>query len=60
MTSATHWGAFAAQAPRGCFLREHTTAVSILDRLLHHATIVVISGESYRMRHADHKKRGTT
>lgn len=33
-----------------------TTAASILDRLLHHASIVVTSGESYRMRHADHKK----
>jgi hypothetical protein len=40
----------------GRFLPEHTTAASILDRLLHHATIVVTSGESYRMRHADHKK----
>jgi DNA replication protein DnaC len=40
----------------GRFLPEQTTAASILDRLLHHATIVVTSGESYRMRHADHKK----
>src|SRR6201997_4518176 len=40
----------------GRFLPEHTTAVSILDRLLHHATIVVTSGDSFRMRHADHKK----
>jgi DNA replication protein DnaC len=44
----------------GRFLPEHTTAASILDRLLHHATIVVTSGESYRMRHADHKKGATT
>jgi DNA replication protein DnaC len=36
----------------GRFLPEHTTAVSILDRLLHHATIVVTNGESYRMRDA--------
>jgi DNA replication protein DnaC len=42
----------------GRFLPEHTTAASILDRLLHHATIVVTSGESYRMRHAEHKKGG--
>jgi DNA replication protein DnaC len=42
----------------GRFLPEHTTAASILDRLLHHATIVITSGESYRMRHADHKKGG--
>ena len=34
----------------GRFLPEHTTAVSILDRLLHHATIVITTGESYRMR----------
>jgi DNA replication protein DnaC len=40
----------------GRFLPEHTTAASILDRLLHHATIVVTAGDSYRMRHADHKK----
>jgi len=42
----------------GRFLPEHTTAASILDRLLHHATIVITSGDSYRMRHADHKKEG--
>jgi len=28
----------------GRFLPEHTTAVSLLDRLLHHANVVVISG----------------
>jgi DNA replication protein DnaC len=36
----------------GRFLPEHTTAVSLLDRLLHHANIVVTDGESYRMREA--------
>jgi DNA replication protein DnaC len=36
----------------GRFLPEHTTAASLLDRLLHHATVVVTSGESYRMRQA--------
>ena len=36
----------------GRFLPEHTTAVSLLDRLLHHAHVVVTDGESYRMRHA--------
>lgn len=41
----------------GRFLPEHTTAVSILDRLLHHATVVITDGESYRMREA-HQKRG--
>ena len=36
----------------GRFLPEHTTAVSILDRLLHHATVVVTDGDSYRMKQA--------
>jgi DNA replication protein DnaC len=33
----------------GQFLPEHTTAVSLLDRLLHHTTIVVTTGQSDRM-----------
>jgi DNA replication protein DnaC len=36
----------------GRFLPDHTTAVSLLDRLLHHAVICVTEGESYRMREA--------
>jgi len=36
----------------GKFLPENTTAVSLLDRLLHHATIVITDGESHRMRQA--------
>lgn len=40
----------------GRFLPEHTTAVSMLDRLLHHAVVVVTEGESFRMREA--KQRG--
>ena len=36
----------------GRFLPEHTTAVSMLDRLLHHANVVVTEGDSYRMREA--------
>jgi DNA replication protein DnaC len=36
----------------GRFLPEHTTAASLLDRLLHHANVVVTSGDSYRMREA--------
>jgi DNA replication protein DnaC len=40
----------------GRFLPEHTTAVSLLDRLLHHSQIVVTNGDSYRMREA--RKRG--
>jgi DNA replication protein DnaC len=42
----------------GRFLPEHTTAVSLLDRLLHHANIVVTDGESYRMREARAKGGG--
>ena len=36
----------------GRFLPEHTTAVSMLDRLLHHANVVITEGESVRMRQA--------
>ncbi len=42
----------------GRFLPEHTTAVSMLDRLLHHCHTVVTDGESYRMREA--RTRGGT
>jgi hypothetical protein len=34
------------------FLPEHSTAVSLLDRLLHHNNVVATEGESYRMREA--------
>jgi len=34
----------------GRFLPEHTTAVSLLDRLLHHSVVVLTDGESFRMR----------
>jgi DNA replication protein DnaC len=40
----------------GRFLPEHTTAVSLLDRLLHHAVVCVTEGESFRM--AEAKARG--
>jgi DNA replication protein DnaC len=43
----------------GRFLPEHTTAVSLLDRLLHHASVVITDGDSYRMREA-RAKGGTT
>ena len=36
----------------GRFLPEHTTAVSMLDRLLHHCHTVVTNGDSYRMKQA--------
>jgi DNA replication protein DnaC len=52
----THWGF----EDWGRFLPEHTTAVSILDRLLHHATVVVTSGQSYRMRDAKQRRGETT
>lgn len=44
----------------GRFLPEHTTAVSILDRLLHHATVVVTQGQSYRMKDAQQTRKETT
>jgi IstB-like ATP binding protein len=37
----------------GRFLPEHTTAASMLDRLLHHAVVVVTEGESFRMKEAN-------
>lgn len=51
---ASHWP-FEAW---GRFMPEHTTAVSMLDRLLHHCHTVVTDGESYRMRQA--RQRGGT
>jgi DNA replication protein DnaC len=36
----------------GRFLPEHTTAVSLLDRLLHHSHVIVTDGDSYRMKQA--------
>jgi DNA replication protein DnaC len=43
----------------GRFLPEHTTAASMLDRLLHHAVVVVTDGESYRMRQARTRTKPT-
>ena len=42
----------------GRFLPEHTTAVSLLDRLLQHANVVVTDGESFRMREARTRQPG--
>lgn len=42
----------------GRFLPEHTTAASLLDRLLHHAIVVVTAGDSYRMREAKDRRGG--
>ncbi|MET0863300.1 MAG: IS21-like element helper ATPase IstB [Nakamurella sp.] len=50
---ASHW----AFDQWGRFLPEHTTAASILDRLLHHATVVITTGESYRMRDARNQRQ---
>ena len=44
----------------GKFLPEHTTAVSLLDRLLHHCHTVVTNGDSYRMKQARSKGAATT
>jgi len=40
----------------GHFLPNETTAVSLLDRLIHHSIVVVTDGESFRMREA--RQRG--
>jgi DNA replication protein DnaC len=53
---ASHWP-FEAW---GRFLPEHTTAVSLLDRLLHHANVVVTEGDSYRMRETKTKGAAAT
>ena len=44
----------------GRFLPEHTTAVSLLDRLLHHAVVVATQGESFRMKQARTRGARTT
>jgi DNA replication protein DnaC len=42
----------------GHFLPDQTTAVSLIDRLLHHAVVVVTAGESFRMREARTRRGG--
>jgi DNA replication protein DnaC len=42
------------------FLPEHTTAISLLDRLLHHSVVVLTDGESFRMREARQRGGGRT
>ena len=42
----------------GRFLPNETTAVSLLDRLLHHGVVVVTEGESFRMREARNNPGG--
>ena len=42
----------------GRFLPDHSTAISLLDRLLHHNNIVATDGESYRMREARSQSGG--
>ena len=42
----------------GRFLPERTTAVSLLDRLLHHANTVITDGDSYRMLEARTRQGG--
>ena len=52
--AASHW----PSGQWGRFLPEHTTAVSPLDRLLHHASVVITAGDFSRMRQA--RARGGT
>lgn len=42
----------------GRFLPQHSTAASLLDRLLHHAVVVVTEGESFRMKEARSRSGG--
>lgn len=42
----------------GRFLPDENTAVSLIDRLLHHAVVVVTAGESFRMREARTRRGG--
>jgi len=42
----------------GRFLPEHSTAVSLLDRLLHHNNLVATDGESYRTKEARTRSGG--
>jgi DNA replication protein DnaC len=51
---ASHW----AFEEWGKFLPDHSTAVSLLDRLLHHNNVVATDGESYRMREARSQSGG--
>lgn len=43
----------------GRFLPQETTAVSLLDRLVHHSIVVVTDGESFRMREARQRGGGS-
>jgi DNA replication protein DnaC len=51
---ASHWPV----EQWGRFLPVPTTAASLLDRLLHHAVVVVTEGESFRMREARARTAG--
>jgi len=42
----------------GRLLPDHSTAVNLLDRLLHHNFVVATDGESYRMREARTRSGG--
>ncbi len=50
---ASHW-----PFEWGRFLPEHATAVSLLDRLLHHNNVVATDGESYRLKEARTRSGG--
>jgi DNA replication protein DnaC len=42
----------------GRFLPQHSTAAALLDRLLHHAVVVVTDGESFRLKEARARTAG--
>jgi hypothetical protein len=41
----------------GTLPADHATAISLLDRLLHHNVLVVTEGESFRMKEARQEKK---
>jgi hypothetical protein len=43
---------------QGAVIARRASAVSLLDRLLHHNTVVATEGESYRMRQARDRTGG--
>jgi len=52
---ASHW----PFTEWGRFRPDENTAVSLIDRLLHHAVVVVTAGESFRMREARTRRGGS-
>ena len=52
---ASHW----LSEQWGHFMPDETTAVSLLDHLIHHCIVVVTDGESFRMKEGSSERRPT-